>query len=233
MEKSIFYKLMALVVAMCSLHCGAVEPEDHDTVYFYNTWEQMLYFEPVSMLRDPFIYAQTPLQIFFEIEDEKWNSVIEHNFLGASMGDSIWYVNSNYLKKHFDGDVNFLKGYIPLYFNEKVAYFTYGGYPYRDYSEENFYNGKLHYSMSKIGQPRSLIQINWNYYYIDFEHHKVLKVKHAVLSALLRDYYDLQVRYEGMMDYKKEDIVEYYFLKFVERASTDIMRPFILDLVKE
>ena len=76
MEKSIFYKLMALVVAMCSLHCGAVEPEDHDTVYFYNTWEQMLYFEPVSMLRDPFIYAQTPLQIFFEIEDEKWNSVI-------------------------------------------------------------------------------------------------------------------------------------------------------------
>lgn len=221
-----------MMLAVAPLLSQAVEVQ-HDTLYFYNTWDQMLYFEPVSMLRDPFIFAQTPLQIFFEIEDEKWNSVIEHDFMGASIGDSIWYVNSNYLKKHFDGDVNLLKGYIPLFFNEKVAYFTYGGYPYRDYFEESYYNGELHYEMSRIGQERSLIQINWNYYYIDFEHHKVLKVNHKVLSNLLKDYQDLQMRYKGMKEYKKNEVIEDYFLQFIDRASLDAMRPDILDVVDD
>ncbi len=36
-----------------------------------------------------------------------------------------------------------------------------------------------------------------------------------------------------MKDYKKSEIIEDYFLKFIERASNDIMRPYILDLVKE
>ena len=57
-----------MMLAVAPLLSQAVEVQ-HDTLYFYNTWDQMLYFEPVSMLRDPFIFAQTPLQIFFEIEE--------------------------------------------------------------------------------------------------------------------------------------------------------------------
>ena len=69
------------------------------------------------------------------------------------------------------------------------------------------------------------------YYYIDFLNRKVLRVTPKVLSGLLEDYHDLQMRYEGMKDYKKSEIIEDYFLKFIERASNDIMRPYILDLV--
>ncbi len=203
--------IAAIMLAVVPLLAHAVETQ-HDTVYFYNTWEQMSYFEPISMLQDPFIYAKSPLQIFFEIEDEKWNSVIEHDFLGASMGDSIWFINSNYLKKHFDGDVNLLKGYIPLSFNDKVAYFRYGGYVYG----ERTYN-----------------HINWHYYYIDFEHRKVLKVNHNVLSDLLKDYHDLQMRYEGMKDYKKDAVIEDYFLRFIDRISSDPMWPDMLDVVDD
>ena len=188
----------------------------------------MSYFEPVSMLQDPFIYAQSPLQVFFEIEDEKWNSVIEYDFLGASLGDSIWFINSNYLKMNFDGDVNLLKGYIPLSFNDKVAYFRYGGYAYGDSNVDIYYGLR-----SRKGSERTYNHINWHYYYIDFERRKVLKVNHNVLSDLLKDYHDLQMRYEGMKDYKKDAVIEDYFLRFIDRVSSDPMWPDMLDVADD
>ena len=63
-------------------------------------------------------------------------------------------------------------------------------------------------------------------------HHRGSKVTPQVLSELLEDYHDLQVRYEGMKDYKKRPVIEYFFLMFVDRASQDFMRPYILDLVE-
>ena len=71
---SLHFSIIILVMATLCVHA---EETHHDTIYFFNTWEQMLYFEPVSMLQDPFIYEQSPLQVYFEIEDEKWNSVID------------------------------------------------------------------------------------------------------------------------------------------------------------
>jgi hypothetical protein len=56
-------------------------------------------------------------------------------------------------------------------------------------------------------------------------------VTHSYLSELLSEYHDLQMRYEGMKDYKKREIIEDYFYKFIDRATEDIMRPYILDLV--
>ena len=215
--------LLLLVVAPSLIHAAG---EPHDTVYFYNTWEQLLNLEPVSMLQDPYVDAQSPYQLFFEIEDEKWNDVIEHDFMAASMGDSIWLVNSNYLKLCFEGDIQSLVGYVPLFFNEKVAYICYGGYPYRNpYWEHGYYNG---YNRNRMHHD-----IVWHYYYIDFEHRKVLKVNHSVLSDLLKDYHDLLMRYEGMNDYKKREIIEDYFLKYIDRAAQDVMHPNIVDVVED
>ena len=225
--KGLIRHIASIIIAVTPLLAHAVETQ-HDTVYFFNTWEQMSYFEPVSMLQDPFIYAQSPLQVFFEIEDEKWNSVIEHDFLGASLGDSIWFINSNYLKNHFDGDVSLLKGYIPLSFNDKVAYFRYGGYAYGDSNVDIYYGLR-----SRKGSERTYNHINWHYYYIDFEHRKVLKVNHNVLSDLLKDYHDLQMRYEGMKDYKKDEVIEDYFLRFIDRVSSDPMWPDMLDVADD
>ena len=38
------------------------------------------------------------------------------------------------------------------------------------------------------------------------------------------------MRYEGMKDYKKREIIEDYFFKYIDRASQDVMHPYILDL---
>ena len=220
--------IAVIILTMVSLQALAVE-EPHDTVYFYNSWEQMFCQEPVGMLVDPFIEAHSPFQIYFLIDDEKMNYVIESKHVFAALGDSIVFINSKYLKECFDGDVNLLYGYIPLMFNDKVAYFRYGGHPYRDSSDEYHYfsEGKYCYTLPNIGE---LIQISWYYYNIDFEQHKVLKVNHTVLSALLKDYHDLQMRYEGMKDYKKNDIIEYFYLQYIDRVNQDDFKPYIVDL---
>ena len=57
------------------------------------------------------------------------------------------------------------------------------------------------------------------------------KVNHSYLSELLEDYHDLQMRYEGMKDYKKQYIIEDYFFKYIDRATGDVMHPYILELV--
>ena len=38
------------------------------------------------------------------------------------------------------------------------------------------------------------------------------------------------MRYEGMKDYKKREIMLDYFFKYIERANQDVMKPYILDL---
>ena len=58
------------------------------------------------------------------------------------------------------------------------------------------------------------------------------RVNSDYLSELLEDYHDLQMRYEGMKDYKKDYIIEDYFFKYIDRASEDFMHPNILDLVE-
>ena len=72
-----------------------------------------------------------------------------------------------------------------------------------------------------------------DFYYIDFINRVVKKVTPSYLSELLEDYHNLQMRYEGMKDYKKREIIEDYFLKYIDRASSDVMRPDILDIVDE
>ena len=215
-----------IILTMASLHAVAVEVP-HDTVYFYNTWEQMFCQEPVGMLVDPFIEAHSPFQMYFLIDDEKMNYVIESKYMFAALGDSIIFINSKYLKECFTGDVNLLAGYIPLEFNEKMAYFRFGGHPYGDGSDG------VEYLRSRWGNERTLNQISWNYYNIDFERHKILKVNHNVLSALLKDYHDLLMRYEGMKEYKKREVIEDYFLRYIDRATSDVMHPYILDLVDD
>ena len=72
---------------------------------------------------------------------------------------------------------------------------------------------------------------NYDDFFIDFRNHSVNRVSHNYLSELLEDYPDLLMRYEGMKDYKNKDIIEDYFFKYIDRATDDIMLPYILDLV--
>ena len=199
--------LMMMAFALIICHTmAAIEPEVRDTVYFYKTWHQVINHEPAAMFFSPDIYSTSLDQFYFEVDDNKINYLIEKKYIAASLGDSIWLVNTVPLQARFDYNMG-ADGYVPLYFSTKAAFFT-----------VNLGGGSNY---------RQLI------FYIDFLNKKLVKINHLTLSELLEDYHDLQMRFEGMKDYKKPHVIEDYFFRFFDRASSDVMRPDILDLVSD
>ncbi len=215
MKTCLRYLITALVMLTGSLHSLAVENADVDTVYFYNSWEQMIDMRPIEMLIDPYIEATTPFNVTIYSDDEQVSQrLAKTGFIAVSVGLDVWLLNSQYIEKNFKGDVSSFSGLVPVFFNDKVAYLVNQAAP----------------SFSQIlygATPEDVTDID--YYCIDFANNRVDKVTHHFLSDLLTDYHDLLMRYEGMKNYKKREIIEDYFLKWVDRASSDVMRPYILE----
>ena len=201
-----------ILLAMASLIAVAQE-EPHDTVYFFENWYQVFDNEPAAMLADFDIYAYS-YAFEFETYNQVLNDRIKRQYIAAIVNDDLWLINSHYLYDNFDVDLRYLNHYVPLFFNDKIAYtISAASVSFKDPIEE--------------GDNLNSI----DYYFIDFLNRKVQRVSPSVLSGLLEDYHDLQMRYEGMKDYRKRAIIEDYFFKYIERATQDVMRPYILDLV--
>lgn len=204
-------------VSLSFLQAAAVGTQQRDTVYFYDTWEQMLDMTPSSMIVSPVIEVLSPYEIDIYTSTDDYRL---YDHMAASIGDSIMLISSLYLRTTFKGDKRDFNSnkFYPVFFNEKVAYvvnLTYG----EELSLKELLFGNLE---DTEGIPV--------YYYLDFMKRRVRKVTPAVLSELLEDYHDLQMRYEGMKNYKKHEIIEDYFFKYIDRATQDFMRPYILDI---
>jgi len=202
------YLLLLLLLAVSlPVQAQDAEEEIQDTVYYYKTWAQVFNQDPVSIYVSPDYIPPSSYEINFYFEDEEMDYLVNQEFLAATLGYDIWFVNSTRLAKDFNGDASLLSGYVPLFFTDKVAFVA---------SNQGY---------------RSNFQTY--YYYIDFMDGKVIRITPASLSKLLEDYHDLQMRYEGMKDYKKPEIIEDYFFKYIDRVSQDVMKPYILDLIAE
>ena len=218
--KNLLRNIVLVVIAWVSLPTMAQynTKAPFDTIYFYKSWEQILYQDPVALIVNPDFEMYSPYEIYVNTGDDEINKMIEEEYLALSQGDSLWLLNSEFLKKkNFKGDLSTLSGFVPVYFNEVVAFVT----------------GPAPLSVKDIlfgTNEDGVTSYTPNYFYIDFLNHRVKRVTHTYLSELLEDYHDLQMRYEGMKDYKKMEIIEDYFFKYIDRATSDIMKPGILDL---
>ena len=211
--------LLVAIAGVSLLATAQTNAQPLDTIYFYRTWEQMLTFEPAALIVNPYLDVYSPYEVYVETGDEETNKLIEDEYIAMSQGDSVWLINSDYLRRNFKGDVKSHQGFVPVFFNSKVAYITsYGPVSVKDVLFGNSEDGYTNPNMS--------------YYYIDFLNQRVHRVTHEYLSQLLEDYHDLQMRYEGMKDYKKSYIIEDYFYKYIDRATEDFMHPDILDLAQ-
>lgn len=219
--KNLWRYIILAIVAISPFHAIAVDEEPHDTVYFYNTWEEIFFEKPAIGLVDPYIYLLTPYQIAVETGSDDVDFAINKRHIAATLGDSIWLINSQYLKRDFKGDTKKLSDFMPFFFSDRVAYVMYVGE-----------NENLNWKNIIFGDR---MEIDFDdivdYYYIDFQNKEVIKITPSSLSELLEDYHDLQMRYEGMKDYKKRDIMMDYFFKYIDRAQQDCMKPYILDVM--
>ena len=208
-------------MAMSPFLAQAAGDEPRDTVYFYDTWEDIFLEEPVIGLIDPFIYLITPYEIAIETGVEDVDYAINKTHIAATLGDSIWLINSQYLKREFTGDTKRLTEFMPFFFSDKVAYVLYVGE-----------NENLNWKNILFGdRVETDFEEIVDYYYIDFQNKSVIKITPSSLSMLLEDYHDLQMRYEGMKDFKKREIMLDYFFKYIDRAQQDVMKPYILDVM--
>ena len=219
MKNSLKY-LFVLVIAVCALRGSAADSQPVDTLYFYDSWEQMLEFSPVAMMQDPWIFAPSAFRCYIETGDEDLDEKLWRKHIAFSLGDSIWLMSAYYLRQNFKGDVKNLDGYIPVFFNSKAAYIV--------------QPGKLSVKDLLVGPPEDAEYDfrKCEYYNIDFLNRVVKRVTPTVLSQLLERYHDLQMRYEGMKDYKKQEIIEDFYFKYIDNVTQDIMYPYILDLVE-
>ena len=210
--------MLVAAIAVFSGHAAAAEATS-DTVYFYTSWQQMLDFDAEAYLVNPVYYNVNPYEIYFETGDDRINNMIEEKYIAFSQGDSIWLINGQYLKDNFKGDTKHIDGFAPVYFNDKTAFVV--------------STGPLGVKDILFGTDRDgVTSYTYSYYYIDFVNKRVNRVTHEFLSGLLEEFHDLQMRYEGMKDYKKQEIIEEYFFKYIDRASQDFMHPYIVDLTK-
>lgn len=218
MKNRLKFIVLAAVASMSLCATAQNTAVAYDTIYFYKTWEQMFDLQPTAYIVNPIIFAETPFEIYIETGYDETNQAIEKDYLALSQGDSIFLINSNYIKDYFKGDVKGLNGFIPIFFNDKVAYLT--------------ANGPLTAKDILFGNDRDgVTSYTQAFYYLDFMNRTVKHVSHSYLSELLTDYHDLKMRYEGMKNYKKKEIIQDYFYKYIDRATEDFMRPYILDLV--
>ena len=196
--------LAIIILGLMSMTAAAHE-QPMDTVCFYINWEQMMYNEPECVFYGSDMIEYSIMDVAFCVKEPDIQQVM-NTAVAASLGDSIWLINTRYLLGHFKGVKYADRSYVPLVFTDKIAYISL----YSDFPEIKAEN-----------------------YYLDFKNRELLKVDSNVLSSLLEDYHDMQMRYEGMKDYKKYYIINDFFLRYVHRASADPMKPYILDLVDQ
>ena len=220
---------MVLVLMLCSANgAGAAIDEDvlgletdsvshlNDTVYFYDSWQHMLEKQPAMMFAYPDAEVYSIEEIYIRADLDSINDIIENLYIALSVGDSIWLINSDYLKRNFKVDYNNIQRYNPLFFTNKAAFMC----TYAPVTLQELIDGEIDDGQETVA-----------YYYIDFMNRKVERVTHKYMSRLLEDYHDLKMRYEGMKDFKKPYVIEDYLFMYIDRASEDFMRPSIPELI--
>ena len=209
-----YLKLIILLIVTTASLRAVAETVPHDTVYLYNSWQGMMYHVPDCHMVDPIIDAASTCEVYIETHSDYLNGKIE-KAIGISLGDSVFMINTDYLRANFKGDVGRMHGFVPFFMNEKAAYVVYSG----KVSFKSILFGDMNDNRNSVAC-----------YYIDFLNRKILKVNARNLNRMLADYRNLQMRYEGM-DSQDSKVIEYFFQEYINEVTNDPSHPYILDLM--
>ncbi len=220
-------KYILISLALLSSLWGAAQEYHarHDSIWVYNSWESMMDQWPDTLIVNPEVNLYTPYDIDFDAFDDDANRMLETQTVALSLGDSLWLVNSRYLKKNFSGDIKKMDNYVPLLFNAKMAFIECVP-SYTDFGTALLGSFFGMYVGDPFNDPPEL-------YWINFENRKVEKVTHKNLPRIMEFYPDLQRRYEAMANRKDREVIKYFFYDFVRRAERDPSYPYLLDRLNE
>ncbi len=197
-----------------------------DSVYLYTSWERVFDEDPDTVIVNPSISIDSPTEYYFKAEGKNKNAVrkmVERQCVALALGDSVWFANSSWLHKNFYGVERYIHGFVPLYFNSKIAFFSFLK-PVRGYA-----GSFLDFMFGGIEEEPGFGDEIASYFWLDFEKKWVREVDSDELSRLLElyGYRNLQMRFESMRDYRETYMVNDFFIQFVNMLNQDPAVPYL------
>ena len=231
MKKITKILLATVVLALCGSTANAQfytsrkHDKGNDTLYVYNSWRSVFFNGPDTMAINPNIEIYSPFNIKFkptEKDSKPLRKMIEKESVVVSIGDSVWMVNSRFLKDSLRGEYKeIFENYVPLYFNEQMAFvqflpteISYLPIEIRDF--EGVQAGVGRDGLYNAGDY-GIVAIP--HFMIDLEHKTITLVDRNYLLALLEEFPDLHRRYEMMQDQYEFYMINQFFWDYVDRKD--------------
>lgn len=185
----------------------------YDTVYIYSNWKSIMANDPAAAYSGPIVYYNNELETEVFTSDAESQLVVDNQAIAANIGDTLWLANTNYINKVFNNKREWFLNYIPLYFTEKIAFVKFwNGYP-SEYYMRLMPNKKVETIFTYDCQS--------SFFILDFIDRQLVELNYKVLTSLLARYPDLQMRYLAMKRYKAQDVVDFYFMQYIDRLKND------------
>ena len=216
-----------MFILLCVMSVTAGMAQDvklrHDTLRIYSSWQSLMNDAPHTLLVNPVLtYGDESNRLNISSAGGQSKKFVEANIKQSMavvlIADSIssCYANCAWLNKYMEEGVGQLgyEGFLPMYFNGKMAYVVLSDYFYPTRWERD-------------------VVVYQRYYHLDFEKRCVHEITPKYLLSLLNRYPDLRLRYEGSKRKKDEDMINDFLEKYMNRIAADVMVPYIDEVLTE
>ena len=209
--------------------------EGTDTLMVYNSWHSVFFKGRDTVAVNPNVEIYSPFQYKFKPTEKNrkpLSKMIEKQSVAVAIGDSVWLVNSKYLRDSLNGGYNkYFRDYLPLYFSEKIAFFQYipTEIDYLDAEIDNFDNLQYYVGVGRcsvLEYPTGVADVA--HFVIDLDSKTVYLVNKDYLLFLLERYPDMKRRFEMMQGQNEFYLINEFFWDYVDRISNDPYAPNIV-----
>ena len=222
--------LVAVVALFAAARMGA-GTGGNDTLMVYNSWEAIFDLIPDTIVANPEIKVRSEYDFEFKAtsrDAKAVNKMLKNEAVAVCLGDTLWLINSDWLKRNFKGDCKHFSRYVPLYYTGKIAFVqfqrnnpTVGGFLL------NLLVDGVLGADSGIGMGDGYNGETPKLYWIDFDNLRVREVNKNLLLELLEPYPDLLQRYTFRQYQDETYLINEFFLDYVNRLNRDPEVPYL------
>ena len=222
---------LVAVVALFAVARMEASTGDNDTLMVYNSWEAIFDLIPDTIVANPEIKVRSEYDFEFKAtsrDAKAVNKMLKNEAVAVCLGDTLWLINSDWLKRNFKGDCKHFSRYVPLYYTGKIAFVqfqrnnpTVGGFLL------NLLVDGVLGADSGIGMGDGYNGETPKLYWIDFDNLRVREVNKNLLLELLEPYPDLLQRYTFRQYQDETYLINEFFLDYVNRLNRDPEVPYL------
>lgn len=237
MKKITKILLATLFLALCGSSADAQfftsrkHDKGTDTLYVYNSWRAVFFDGPDTMAINPNIEIFSPFNMKFkptEKDSKPLRKMIEKESVVVSIGDSVWMINSRFLKDSLRGEYNeIFENYVPLFFNERMAFvqFLPTEISYLPFEIKNFEGVQAGVGRDGLYNAGDYGIVAIPHFMIDLANRTITLVDRNYLLFLLERYPDLKRRFEMMQDQHEFYMINQFFWDYVDRLDREAQMP--------